>query len=123
MANQLLTEKGVLLGILRIAQTHQNYVLAKFGLARFTASSHPIATSLGCKTTDDATILSCLQTKPAEDILTAASELPASNSTFFYLDDSALSLEPFFAMEPEVALRTGVFNRVPLIVGELEFIP
>ncbi len=76
-----------------------------------------VAERLGCKTTDDITILSCLQTQPAESILAAVAELP--DSTFAYLDDSALSVQPFFLMEPEVALRTGAYNRVPLIVGEV----
>jgi hypothetical protein len=83
-------------------------------------SSHPAATvakELGCNVTDDVTILSCLQTKPAEVVLTAASTL--TFPAFSYLDDSALSLEPFFALEPQVALRTGSFHRVPLIIGKV----
>ncbi len=84
-------------------------------------SSHPAATvakELGCNITDDVTILSCLQTKPAEVVLTAAASL--TFPAFSYLDDSALSLQPFFALEPQVALRTGSFHRVPLVIGKVK---
>jgi hypothetical protein len=52
--------------------------------------------------------------------MAAAGELTSNNRSFFYLDDSSLSLNPFFAIEPEVALRTGAFHRVPLLVGKLD---